>query len=108
MGFCNNNVSFVEQYNVADYLADLTAFLKSEPALKLATLIAGILIFSFGFLGLTPTLASLLEDLKVPKPWILTSPHFLTESITEATNTLTKSPASLLVTPSFFATRSIS
>lgn len=91
-----------------NYLPALTAFLKSEPALKVATFIAGILIFCFGFLGFTPVLASLLEDLKVPNPWILTSPPFLTESTTEVTNTVMKSPASLLVTPSFFATKSIS
>jgi hypothetical protein len=72
--------------------------LKSAPALKVTTFIAGILIFCDGFCGLTPVLAFLLEALKVPNPCNLTSPSFFTPAITVSMKQLTSSEASFLET----------
>jgi len=90
------------------YFIFLRVFLKSVPALNVGTSIAGILIFSTGFLGFTPVLAFLCDFLKVPNPWILTSPSFFTPEITADTNSLMKSPASLFDTPSLSAKWAIS
>jgi hypothetical protein len=72
--------------------------LKSAPALKVTTFIAGILIFCDGFCGFTPSLAFLLEALKVPNPCNLTSPCFLTPPITVSMKAFTNSAASFFET----------
>lgn len=81
---------------VKDYL---TASFRDLPALKAGSFIAGMLIVSLGFLGLTPLRAALLETRKVPKPVIVTLSPFLRLFVIIASTASSTSPAAFFVTP---------
>src|SRR3972149_4197021 len=59
------------------------------PALNFGTVTAGIWIFSCGFWGLTPILASRRFEEKVPKPVMVTSPPLLMVEVMISTKPLT-------------------